>query len=279
MKRFLIVEDNGQGMEDVYSLLRERGYSVTECGPESGDTLLFNQFAMDLACVQAFWITHDQRIIYVNDAACRTLGYTSEELTRMFVGDIDPGFPGPDHSDFFEHWRELKENGFVKFETSHRARDGRVYPVEIQSNFLEFNGREYNCCYVTDISDRKLAEEKLLLQQFCIKNTEIGIFQTSVEGEILLANDAACQSLGYSFEELRKLSVSDIDPAITRGKILEISDMLDAHGSATHETVHRRKDGTIFPVEITANKLDFHGNEYVFSFVKDITERKKAENA
>ncbi|NVN92210.1 MAG: PAS domain S-box protein [Desulfuromonadales bacterium] len=176
MKRFLIIEDNGQEREDIHTLLRERGYSVAECGQESGDALLFNQFAMDRACVQAFCVSHDQRITYVNDAACRALGYTREEMMRMSVGDIDTGFPGPEHSDFLEHWSALKESGFAKFESSHRARNGRVYPVEIQSNFLEFDGREYCCCFVTDISDRKLTQEKLLLQQFCIEKAEATLF-------------------------------------------------------------------------------------------------------
>jgi len=279
MKSFFVIDDNGQGMEEVRTLLRERGYSMTECGPEAYDELRFTRFAIDRSCVQVFWITQDQRIAYVNDAACHALGYSREELTRMSVGDIDPYFPSRDDVIFREHWRALKESGYAKFETSHSARDGRVYPVEIQSNFLEFDGREYGCCFVTDISDRKLAEEKLLLQQFCIEKAGIGIFQISADGEILLANDAACQSLGYSFEELRKLSVFDIDPAITREKVLEISERVDANGSATFETFHRRKDGTIFPVEITANKVDFHGNVHVFSFVKDITERRKAHEA
>jgi PAS domain S-box-containing protein len=55
--------------------------------------------------------------------------------------------------------------------------------------------------------------------------------------------------------------------------------MLDTKGFATHESVHRRKDGTTFPVEITANNMEFHGKTYTFSFVKDITERKRAEEA
>jgi signal transduction histidine kinase len=59
----------------------------------------------------------------------------------------------------------------------------------------------------------------------------------------------------------------------------KIKQMLDASGSATHETVHRRRDGSTFPVEITANNVNFQGKTYTFSFVQDITERKRAEDA
>jgi PAS domain S-box-containing protein len=161
MKSFFTIEDNGQGMEDLRTFLREHGYSVTESGPESHDELRFTQFAIDHACVQVFWVSQDQRITYVNDAACHTMGYSREELTRMSVGDIDPYFPSRDDARFCEHWRALRESGYARFETSHRSKDGRMYPVEIQSNFLEFEGKEYSCCFVTDITDRRKAEELL----------------------------------------------------------------------------------------------------------------------
>jgi two-component system, cell cycle sensor histidine kinase and response regulator CckA len=95
MKSLFIIEDHGQGMERARTVLQEHGYSVTEAGPESPEELRFTRFAIDRACVQAFWLTRDQRIIYVNDKACRSLGFTRQELTSMSAGDIDPVFPGP----------------------------------------------------------------------------------------------------------------------------------------------------------------------------------------
>ena len=133
-------------------------------------------------------------------------------------------------------------------------------------------------CYlgiVIDITDRKQAEEELLLAKFCIDNAGIGIFHTD-EHQIFNANDYACKSLGYTVDELRTMSVSGIDPVITSEKMLEIKRSLEATGSATHQTVHRRKDGTTFPVEITANNVEFQDKQYTFSFVKDITDRKQS---
>ena len=75
------------------------------------------------------------------------------------------------------------------------------------------------------------------------------------------------------------MSVSDIDPTITIGKMLEIKRLTGNTGYATHQTVHRRKDGTTFPVEITSNNVEFQDKQYTFSFVKDITDRKRAEDA
>jgi len=240
---------------------------------ETLQTLRLAQFAIDRSVDQAFWMTHDGHFFYVNDAACNSLGYTHEELVTMSVMDINPTCsPEMVH----HYWQVLREKGDDTFETCHRAKDGRVYPVEIRSNLLIFDGKEYNCCFVTDITERKRAEEVLLLSQFCIDKAGIGIFQSDGNGTIFNVNEHACKSLGYSRQELCALSVFDIDPDITREKMLELKEILGESGSVTHHSTHRRKDGTTFPVEITANILQFHGMAYAISFVQDITERKRA---
>jgi PAS domain S-box-containing protein len=128
-----------------------------------------------------------------------------------------------------------------------------------------------------EAAEREQVEETLLLSQFCIDKAGIGIYHTDEKGTIFSVNDFACASLGYSKEELCALSVFDIDPVVTGEKMSEIKKMLETTGSATHETIHRRRDGTTFPVEITTSNLEFHGRTFAISFVKDITERKRVE--
>ncbi|MGA2151342.1 MAG: PAS domain S-box protein, partial [Geobacteraceae bacterium] len=124
----------------------------------SEEELRFTQYAIDKTMDQAFWMTKDGRLFYINDAACRTLGYTREELVGMSIPDIDPTHP-PEV--FAGHWRDLQENGSVTMESLHRAKDGRVYPVEIRANYVVFDGKEYNCAFATEISERKRAAEEL----------------------------------------------------------------------------------------------------------------------
>ncbi len=130
-----------------------------------------------------------------------------------------------------------------------------------------------------EIVERKQAEDALRLYRFCIDKAGIGIFHSDENGTIYYVNDHACKSLDYSREELCALSIFDIDPAISREEMLAMKKLLDESGTVTHHTKHRRKDGTTFPVEITANTLDYLGKRYAISFVKDITERRRAEEA
>jgi len=95
---------------------------------------------------------------YVNDEACRVLGYTRAELLGTSVSDIDPEFPAGRWSD---HWRDLKAQRSLNFESRHRTRDGRIFPVEISANYFEYRDRAYNLALVRDISERKQAEEAL----------------------------------------------------------------------------------------------------------------------
>ena len=153
----------------------------------------------------------------------------------------------------------------------------RHSPLVVQIEAVLSESREECRAVVIDITERNQTEEALLLSQFCIDKAGIGIFQSNKNGTIFSVNDYACTSLGYSKEELCELSVFEIDPVITPEKMLEIRKILDTSGSATFETMHRRRDGTTFPVEITVDVLEFHGRASSISFVKDITERKRAE--
>ncbi len=116
------------------------------------------QFSVDRMADAAFWMGPDARLIYVNEAACSSLGYSKEELLSMAVHDIDPNFPA---EAWPGHWKEVKERGSFSLESLHRTKDGQVFPVEITVNYLEFGGREYNCAFARDITARKLAEQEL----------------------------------------------------------------------------------------------------------------------
>ncbi len=128
-----------------------------------------------------------------------------------------------------------------------------------------------------DFSARMRMEEELLLTKFCIDKASITICRTSPEGKILDANDHMCRSLGYTREELISMSIFEVDPILTRELWPEHRKKVRVTGNRTFETMHRRKDGTLFPVEVTVSYLKYGDNEYGISVAKHITERKRME--
>jgi PAS domain S-box-containing protein len=120
------------------------------------------EFALSRASVAAYLIAPDARILRVNQANCDMLGYNEEELTSMTVHDVNPEFPA---EVWPAHWRDLRSNKQMRFESILRHKDGHTFPVEIEINYLAFEGREYNFAFVRDITERKRLEEQLRQSQ------------------------------------------------------------------------------------------------------------------
>ncbi|GAB4227879.1 MAG: hypothetical protein OHK0028_00950 [Deltaproteobacteria bacterium] len=119
--------------------------------------LRLTQFSVDRAGDAAYWMGPDGHLLYVNEKACEALGYSREELLSMKIQDINPDFP-PER--WAAHWEELRSKRTLTLESRHRAKDGRLVPVEVTANHIEFDGREYNCASARDLTDRKRAEEE-----------------------------------------------------------------------------------------------------------------------
>ena len=136
------------------------------------------QFSMEHASDAVEWIDPEGRIVYANQAACRTLGRSREEILGLSIPDIDPLFP---REAWKRHWNELKTKGSMTFEAQHKDKDGRVFPVEITANYLEFDGQEYCFAFVRDTTERRELETQLRQAQ---KLEAIGQLAAGIAHEI-----------------------------------------------------------------------------------------------
>ncbi|MGA3093478.1 MAG: EAL domain-containing protein [Terriglobales bacterium] len=116
------------------------------------------QFSLEHASDAVYWMNSQGRIVYANEASCASLGRSREELLSLSIPDIDPLFP-PDRWQAF--WEELKTRSSLTFEVQHQTKQGRAFPVEITATYLEFDGQEYSFAFARDITDRKVAEERV----------------------------------------------------------------------------------------------------------------------
>ena len=120
--------------------------------------LLLAQFSLEHASDAIHWMNSQGRIVYANQASCRSLERSREELLTLSIPDIDPLFPEETWQAF---WEELKTRGSMTFESQRITKHGDRSPVEITANYREFDGQEYNFAFARDISERKRGEQEM----------------------------------------------------------------------------------------------------------------------
>jgi diguanylate cyclase (GGDEF)-like protein/PAS domain S-box-containing protein len=112
-----------------------------------------------------------------------------------------------------------------------------------------------------------------------LRNASDGIYILDPEGNILEVSDSFCSMLGYRREEMIGMNVSQWDAGSVKGKELlaAVRRQLETPARSQFETRHRRKDGTIFDVEVSGFPLKLGGKPVLFNSSRDITERRKNE--
>jgi PAS domain S-box-containing protein len=119
--------------------------------------LELTQFSLDNASVAAVWVNQDASIAYLNKAMRHMLGYSQKELLTLSLWDLLPNYTD---DVWAAHWAELEEQRLIILPALARTRDGVELPIEIQANFLEFQGEKYNCSFVRDISKEQASKQR-----------------------------------------------------------------------------------------------------------------------
>ncbi len=122
------------------------------------EALRLLKISVDSAYDEVFWMDFSARFLYVNDAVCRTTGYSREEIYAMKVFDLDPDFTPENWAESINNLRRNKKQFFL---TRHRRKDGIIIDVEIGSVYVTQGGEEYAFCFVRDITERQRIEAAL----------------------------------------------------------------------------------------------------------------------
>ncbi|MDH4943695.1 PAS domain S-box protein [Sulfurimonas sp. C5] len=128
-----------------------------------------------------------------------------------------------------------------------------------------------------DVTEQQKVQERLELFHTLLENSTdaVEIIEPGTL-KLLDVNDTLCRELGYSRKELLEMTIYDIDPTVTPDMVKTIKEKIDTEGNVIFESLNKRRDGTIYPVEVSLslNKLE---HPYLLAIVRDITERKEAE--
>jgi PAS domain S-box-containing protein len=245
------------------------------------------EFSIDQASDAIFWMTREAGFSYVNEQACRSLGYTREELMRLHLWDIDPIFPKERWDAEWKQFQENRQGGAQNLETFHRRKDGSVFPVSISSKHLWFGHTELHVAVARDITERKQAEETIVHERQLLRTLIDLLPETfyikDLDSRFLVANEALAKHFGKeTASQILGLSDADFFPAELADKYrAEEVKVFGGEPLIDHEGEGVSPDGR----ECThlTTKVPFRDSQGriqgLVGIGRDITERKRAEKA
>ncbi len=212
----------------------------------------------------------------VNLGARNNLGYTVVELRAMTPVDIKPEYSLEQFSEMVQPLRDGSENT-LQFITRHQRKDGSEYPAEVHLQLMKSDRRREFVALVIDITERQVVEERLRSTQFAVDNHADATYFVRSDARVCYVNKAACKMIGYQEQEILQMNVTDFDSEFPIESWPAHWDNLKNKVATVFESKHRHKSGHVFPVEIHTSFIRYGDEEYVWSFVHDITDRKKSE--
>ncbi|MDQ7832418.1 MAG: EAL domain-containing protein [Desulfovibrionaceae bacterium] len=237
----------------------------------------FLQFSVDQAAEPVYWIDKRGCFAYVNATACRMLGWTRDELLQMTVFQVDRTL---NPALWEARWEQLQVEKSALYDVVHVARDGRSFPVEVSANFQNVGGEEFVAAFARDVTDRRLAEQRLKLFEKVFDNALEGITVTDHRGDIVSVNPAFTLITGYTAAEAlgqnpRILKSDRHPPEFYKAMWSEII----KKGQWSGEIWNRRKSGEAYPEWLSISAIKDRGRttHYVAVF-HDISEMKRKED-
>jgi len=229
----------------------------------------------------------DQRSVYTNHNILELLGYSPEQIKNLGVSTIDFMLHPEDVTkvpQIITQLTQTNEGEMLEFEFRARHASGEWRWLNSRNTVITRTAENYPkqiFSLIEDVTVRKILDDELrenvLKYHTLFETSTDAIYLETLEGRILDCNDTACQMLGYSKDELTTLTVADLVPESIAQMLPKLIEEEQTTGGAFVEALNRRKNGEIFPCEVSTRLITLNGQPRILAYVRDITERKKAE--
>ena len=220
-----------------------------------------------------------QNIVETNKSAELMFGYNSKELLNQPLNILIPQNYHANHGDHFK--------GFIKDHKQRRMghgrdifgakKDGNIFPIEASLNPFTVYGNNFIMALIVDITERKkLEQEKNHLAKIILESlNEIYVFDAKTL-QFTNANYGAQKNIGYSLEEIITMTPVDIKPNYTESQFRKELESLNQESieKIEFETVHQRKSGSTYPVNVHLQRSKLGDREVYVAIILDITEQK-----
>jgi len=121
-------------------------------------------------------------------------------------------------------------------------------------------------------------KQRLIPYEFALNNSVDAIYWFTLDAKFIYVNDAACQMLGYSQEEFLEMYLEDMDPQFSRQTAKTCMESIRDTKDWRLETTQKKKDNSIFPVEVSGHAFKHNGVDYICAFGRDMTQRINDRN-
>ncbi len=213
------------------------------------------------------------RIVDANSAAVEFYGADLNGLQAMEIRGLVP-LPPEERSP----QRESREGESKNHITAlHCLADGSLRSVEIYTTPITLQEQQLLFAIIHDITERRRIEDELLMTRVSVEAASDAVYWIRPDGRIADVNPAVSRALGYSREELLRMTIHDIDPQYSAEQWQRHAPEVRRLGSMKFETKHRTKEGRLIPVEIITNYVQLEGEARHCAFARDISERKRME--
>lgn len=219
------------------------------------------------------------KILDANDSISRITGYSKKEL----IGESVKIFVPQSRKEILDrHINKLLSGQSIKYEIDAIKKDGSIIYCRLyETCILLPNGTREIISIAEDITENKSIEiqnnEMAERYSTLLETTRDGYWLIDKTGRMLDVNDNYCKMSGYTKNELLQMSIPDLEALETIEETKKHIEKIIEHGADRFETKHKRKDGTIWDVEI--NTIFWRRKEQFIVFAHDITERKQFESA
>jgi len=216
------------------------------------------------------------RFLEVNRGGRENSGYSIGELTGLTLVDLMEGTD--------ESFRELVapllrgEKDLVSLTTSHRRKDGSLYPVEVHLHLSQAISPPVFVAVVIDITSRIEAEEKNHILRYMVDNAPCAITMHDFDGgRFIYANDRMVAMHGYTRDEFSSLCLEDVVVPASATWIEDRNQEVREKGESIFESARRHRDGTVFPVLVYLSLAKWENRDVMLMIAEDITSRREAE--
>lgn len=245
------------------------------------DELRFIKFALDSVSDEIIYTDPVGNIVYANEIACKCANLSFETLTKKTMFDMNPRLTP---EEWENRWNMVKKIGSVIIDEVRENGEGTKIPLEVKTNHFEYEGQEYHCDFVRDITDRRAFETALKESEAkyrnVVENSLVG-FYIIQDNRFVFVNQRFCQIHGYSAEEiLGKINPLDsVHP--DDKKIVDENIRKRVEGKTHHiEYEFRRtnKDGALLTLKVVGGTILYNGHPAAFGTLIDVTRERTLES-